>query len=217
MGSSSISEGCSFFAGYAHLITVGDDVWIGGGVRVMPGVTIGNNVVIGDGSIVAKDVPSGVVVAGNPCRMLRRLDWRLEHRGDSRCKNRRSGKGAKSPIQPSRAGLLAPPISRGLLRRGIGGDRARRDEARLREADPDGLCLFMLEDCPCMMTPDHVAAFTGTTSQEIRKLLCRGDMRGCRIGIRWFIPKPGLLNCLYKDRREKGGDAYEEAPMRQAL
>lgn len=91
------------------------------------------------------------------------------------------------------------------------------DEARLREADPDGLYLFMLEDYLYMMTPDHVAAFTGTTSQEIRKLLCRGDMQGCRIGIRWFIPKLGLLNYLYKDRREKEGGTYEEAPMRQTL
>lgn len=91
------------------------------------------------------------------------------------------------------------------------------DEARLREADPDGLYLFMLEEYPYMMTPGHVAAFTGTTSQEIRKLLCRGDMQGCRIGIRWFIPKLGLLNYLYKDRREKEGGTHEEAPMRQTL
>ena len=91
------------------------------------------------------------------------------------------------------------------------------DEVRLREADPDGLYLFMLGEYPYMMTPDHVAAFTGTTSQEIRKLLCRGDIQGCRIGIRWFIPKLGLLNYLYKDRREKEGGTYEEAPMRQAL
>lgn len=91
------------------------------------------------------------------------------------------------------------------------------DEARLRTADPDGLYLFMLQDYPYMMTPDHVAAFTGTTSQEIRKLLCRGDMQGCRIGIRWFIPKLGPLNYLYKDRRQEEGDAHEEAPLRQAL
>ena len=58
------------------------------------------------------------------------------------------------------------------------------DEQRLAAADPDGLYLFMLEEYPYMMTPDHVAAFTGTTSQEIRKLLGRGEMQGCRIGIR---------------------------------
>lgn len=91
------------------------------------------------------------------------------------------------------------------------------DEARLKAADPDGLYLFMLEQYPYMMTPDNVAAFTGTTGQEIRKLLNKGEMQGCRIGIRWLIPKLGLLNYLYKDRREKEGDAYEEATMRQTL
>ena len=49
------------------------------------------------------------------------------------------------------------------------------DENRLKAADPDGLYLFMLKDYPYMMTPDNVAAFTGTTGQEIRKLLNRGD------------------------------------------
>lgn len=56
---------------YAYPITVGNDVWIGGGVHVMPGVTIGNNVVIGSGSVVTKDIPDNVVAAGNPCRVLR--------------------------------------------------------------------------------------------------------------------------------------------------
>ena len=56
---------------YALPITVGDDVWIGGGVKVMPGVTIGSNVVIGGGSVVVKDIPSGVVAVGNPCRVIR--------------------------------------------------------------------------------------------------------------------------------------------------
>ena len=51
------------------------------------------------------------------------------------------------------------------------------DETQLKAADPDGLYLFMLEQHPYMMTPDNVAAFTGTTGQEIRKLLGRG---GCR-------------------------------------
>lgn len=91
------------------------------------------------------------------------------------------------------------------------------DVARLEAADPDGLYLFMLKDYPYMMTPDNVAAFTGTTGQEIRKLLNRGEMQGCRIGVRWLVPKLGLLNYLYKDRREEEGDAHEEAEMRQAL
>jgi maltose O-acetyltransferase len=56
---------------YACPITVGDHVWIGGGVKVMPGVTIGSHSVIGGGSVVTKDIPPNVVAAGNPCRVLR--------------------------------------------------------------------------------------------------------------------------------------------------
>ena len=56
---------------YAYPISVGNDVWIGGGVKVMPGVTIGNNVVIGSGSVVTKDIPDNVVAVGNPCKVLR--------------------------------------------------------------------------------------------------------------------------------------------------
>lgn len=56
---------------YAYPITVGDNVWFGGGVSVMPGVTIGSNVVIGGGSLVNKDIPSNVVAAGNPCKVIR--------------------------------------------------------------------------------------------------------------------------------------------------
>ncbi|WP_432630634.1 sugar O-acetyltransferase [Brotaphodocola sp.] len=56
---------------YAYPITVGDNVWIGGGVQVMPGVTIGSNVVIGGGSVVVKDIPSNSVAVGNPCKVIR--------------------------------------------------------------------------------------------------------------------------------------------------
>ena len=56
---------------YSHPITVGDNVWFGGGVQVMPGVTIGSNVVIGAGSVVVHDIPDGVVAVGNPCRVVR--------------------------------------------------------------------------------------------------------------------------------------------------
>ena len=69
-------------------------------------------------------------------------------------------------------------------------------EDRLLEADPDGLYLFALEKYPYMMTPDQVAEFTGTSSQGVRKVLSRGDMSGCRIGNRWFVPKLALLRYL---------------------
>lgn len=52
-------------------ITLGDDVWLGGNVVVLQGVTIGSGSVIGAGSVVTHDIPSGVVAAGNPCRVLR--------------------------------------------------------------------------------------------------------------------------------------------------
>ena len=58
---------------YALPITVGDNVWFGGGVRVMPGVTIGNNTVIGAGRVVTKDIPANVVAVGNPCRIVREI------------------------------------------------------------------------------------------------------------------------------------------------
>ena len=55
----------------ASPITIGDNVWIGGGAIVLPGVTIGENTVIGAGSVVTKDIPANVIAAGNPCRVLR--------------------------------------------------------------------------------------------------------------------------------------------------
>lgn len=58
---------------YAFPITVGNNVWIGGGVQVMPGVSIGNNVVIGGGSVVTHDIPDNVIAAGNPCKILREI------------------------------------------------------------------------------------------------------------------------------------------------
>jgi maltose O-acetyltransferase len=54
-------------------ITIGDNVWLGGGVIVLPGVTIGADSIIGAGSIVTRDVPAGVVAVGNPCRVVREL------------------------------------------------------------------------------------------------------------------------------------------------
>ncbi len=56
---------------YARPVTVGNDVWMGGHVTVLPGVSIGDGSIIGAGSVVTRDVPAGVVAAGNPCRILR--------------------------------------------------------------------------------------------------------------------------------------------------
>ncbi|WP_282940850.1 sugar O-acetyltransferase [Paenibacillus sp. RC67] len=58
---------------YAYPITVGSNVWIGGGVTVLPGVTIGDNTVIGSGSVVTKDIPANVIAVGNPCRVIREI------------------------------------------------------------------------------------------------------------------------------------------------
>ncbi|WP_366917935.1 sugar O-acetyltransferase [uncultured Gimesia sp.] len=52
-------------------VTIGSDVWIGGGAIICPGVTIGSKTVIGAGSVVTRDVPDGVFAAGNPCRVIR--------------------------------------------------------------------------------------------------------------------------------------------------
>lgn len=52
-------------------VHIGDNVWIGGGVVILPGVHIGNNVVIGAGSVVTKDIPDNTVACGNPCRVIR--------------------------------------------------------------------------------------------------------------------------------------------------
>jgi maltose O-acetyltransferase len=54
-------------------VTIGEDVWVGGGAIILPGVTIGSRTVIGAGSVVTRDVPDDVVAAGNPCRVIRRL------------------------------------------------------------------------------------------------------------------------------------------------
>lgn len=58
---------------YAKPITIGDDVWVGGGAVICPGVTIGNRSVIGAGSVVTKNIPDDVFAAGNPCKVIRAL------------------------------------------------------------------------------------------------------------------------------------------------
>ena len=54
-------------------ITIGDNVWLGGGVIVCPGVTIGNDTVVGAGAVVTRDLPAGVVAVGSPARVLREI------------------------------------------------------------------------------------------------------------------------------------------------
>lgn len=57
----------------ARPISIGSDVWIGGAAIVLPGVSIGDDSIIGAGSVVTRDVPSGVLAVGNPCRVVREL------------------------------------------------------------------------------------------------------------------------------------------------
>jgi maltose O-acetyltransferase len=58
---------------FAKPIALGSDVWIGGGAILCPGVRIGSRSVIGAGSVVTRDIPDGVVAAGNPCRVIRSI------------------------------------------------------------------------------------------------------------------------------------------------
>lgn len=58
---------------YARPITVGNNVWLGAQVSVLPGVTIGDNCVIGAGSVVNKDIPAGSLAVGNPCKVIRKI------------------------------------------------------------------------------------------------------------------------------------------------
>lgn len=57
----------------ARPIRVGNNVWIGANVSILPGVTIGDNTIIGAGSVVNKDIPSNVIAVGNPCRVMRSI------------------------------------------------------------------------------------------------------------------------------------------------
>ena len=56
---------------FAKPVNIGEDVWLGGGAVVCPGVTIGDRTIIGAGSVVTKDIPSDVFAAGNPCKVIR--------------------------------------------------------------------------------------------------------------------------------------------------
>jgi maltose O-acetyltransferase len=63
-----IKGGC-----YARPISIGDNVWIGANVDIMGGVKIGNNTIIGAGSVVTKDIPANVIAAGVPCKVIREI------------------------------------------------------------------------------------------------------------------------------------------------
>jgi len=71
---------------YNMPVHIGRNCWLGTGVIVLPGVTIGDNVVVGAGSIVTKDLPDNVVAVGNPCRVLRQVS---DHDRQYYFKNRR--------------------------------------------------------------------------------------------------------------------------------
>lgn len=58
---------------YAFPVSIGDNVWIGGNVIINPGVSIGNNSVIGSGSVVTKDIPDNVIAVGNPCKVIKEI------------------------------------------------------------------------------------------------------------------------------------------------
>jgi galactoside O-acetyltransferase len=59
---------------YNMPVHIGKNCWLGAGVIVLPGVTIGDNTVIGAGSVVTKDIPANVVAVGNPCKVLREIN-----------------------------------------------------------------------------------------------------------------------------------------------
>jgi galactoside O-acetyltransferase len=61
---------------YNFPVRIGRNVWIGSGVQIMPGVNIGDNSVVGAGSVVTHDIPAGVIAHGVPCRVVRRIDAR---------------------------------------------------------------------------------------------------------------------------------------------
>ena len=58
---------------YAIPVKIGNNVWIGGNTVINPGISIGDNTVIGSGSVLTKDIPSNVIAAGNPCKVIRKI------------------------------------------------------------------------------------------------------------------------------------------------
>ncbi len=70
----------TFFRTYARPVEIKNNVWIGGGCILLPGVTIGENSVIGAGSVVNRPIPPNCVAAGNPCKVIRCFDTDMERR-----------------------------------------------------------------------------------------------------------------------------------------
>lgn len=73
---------------YNFPVRIGKNCWIGAGVIIVPGITIGDHVVIGAGSVVTKDLPSNVIAVGNPCKVLREVN---DHDREYYFKNRKIG------------------------------------------------------------------------------------------------------------------------------
>jgi len=69
----SVYEDFQFAISKTASVTIGNNVWIGGGSIILPGVTIGDNVTIGAGSVVIKSIPDNVIAFGNPCRFIREI------------------------------------------------------------------------------------------------------------------------------------------------
>lgn len=72
-GSDNDDEAPSFWNTFSAPVTIGSNVWIGGGSVILPGVTIGDNTTIGAGSVVTKSIPGNCLAVGNPCRVIKKL------------------------------------------------------------------------------------------------------------------------------------------------
>ena len=68
------SENSTFWKSQTAPVIIGNNVWIGGGCIILPGVTIGDNTTIGAGSVVTKSIPANVLAVGNPCRILKQIE-----------------------------------------------------------------------------------------------------------------------------------------------
>lgn len=69
-----LSADSQFWKSYTAPVTIGNNVWIGGGSIILPGVTIGDHSTVGAGSVVTKSIPENCLAAGNPCRIIRKID-----------------------------------------------------------------------------------------------------------------------------------------------